>query len=98
MKNKWILVVCIGDCTENEDGDFICPQCGYEFGDCPCPGPTMDEYEYKEEGGKLWARKLIGCKEQKVGVGDTAEPVLKLSGEMILIKSEDEGKLLTGPF
>ena len=44
-----------------EDEDFICHQCGNEYADCPCPGPTMDdEYEYKEEGGELYARKLLG--------------------------------------
>ncbi len=64
MNNDWTLVVCIADCTRNEDDDLICPQCGDEYGDCECPGPTMDEYEYKEENGKLYARKL--------GAGNTA--------------------------
>ena len=55
-------------------------------------GKAMQDYRAMLVG------KEEQSKEQKVGAGDTAEPVLKLSGDMILIKSEDEGKLLTGPF
>jgi len=42
-----------GDCDE----DGICPECGEDFGDCPCPGPTMEEeYDYCEFDGILYAK------------------------------------------
>lgn len=54
-KNPWQEVVFSADC--NEDGD--CPHCGFDYGDCPCPGPTQDGYEYMEnEHGVMFARKL----------------------------------------
>ena len=51
---EWKMVVFSSDCDEYGN----CPVCGdQDFGDCPCPGPTQDGYEYKERDGKLWARK-----------------------------------------
>lgn len=49
---KWKPVVFSADC--DEDGN--CPHCGIDYGDCDCPGPTQDGYEYKTIKGKLMAR------------------------------------------
>jgi hypothetical protein len=36
----------------------VCPVCKIEYSECDCPGPTQDdEYEYKVEDNKLFARK-----------------------------------------
>jgi hypothetical protein len=51
----WRQVVFAADC--DEDGN--CPLCGIDYADCSCPGPTMDEYDYKEKGGQLFARPKI---------------------------------------
>jgi hypothetical protein len=48
----WRPVVFSADC--DEDGN--CPVCGIDYAECSCPGPTMDEYDYKEKGGQLLAR------------------------------------------
>jgi hypothetical protein len=61
-KDKWIKVVFASDCIYqdwDEDRECPeCPQCGKDYADCPCPGPTMeDEYDYKEVNGILYAKK-----------------------------------------
>jgi len=43
-----------GDCTE----EGCCSLCREDYAECACPGPTMDEYEYLECGGVLWARPI----------------------------------------
>lgn len=53
----WTKVVFASEC--NEEGD--CPNCGIDYGLCKCPGPTMDEYEYKETSSGLYARKIRHC-------------------------------------
>lgn len=40
-------------CDVGFDGE--CSICGQEYGDCPCPGPTMDEYDYEIFNGELYA-------------------------------------------
>lgn len=35
------------------DDDGVCPQCGGLYENCPCPGPTMDGYEYEQRGDQL---------------------------------------------
>ena len=53
IKGGWIKVVFSSDC--DEDGN--CPNCGIDYADCPCPGPTMDEMEYTLlDGETLYAR------------------------------------------
>lgn len=52
-KSRWQKVIFSADC--NDDG--FCPVCGdIDFGDCPCPGPTQDGYEYEERLDGLYAR------------------------------------------
>jgi hypothetical protein len=55
---EWQLVVFSAEC--DEDGN--CPFCGIDYGDCPCPGPTQDGYEYQEFDGVLYARVCDTCK------------------------------------
>jgi hypothetical protein len=50
---EWKVVVFAADC--DEDGN--CPACGIDYSDCDCPGPTMDDHEYKEINGVLYARR-----------------------------------------
>lgn len=60
--SDWVRVVFASDCIdEYGDGEvLVCPHCGTNYADCPCPGPHQDdEFEYEErEGGELWARRL----------------------------------------
>lgn len=51
-KHPWQRVIFSAEC--DEDGN--CPICEIDYGDCPCPGPTMDDYEYEERDGVLYAR------------------------------------------
>lgn len=55
----WMPVSFAGDCLGgdcDELGDE-CSICGLDYADtCQCPGPTHDRYEYKEDGGELFAR------------------------------------------
>ena len=50
----WVRVVFAAEVAD----DGLCPVCkDVEFGDCPCPGPTMQElYEYQEVEGVLIAK------------------------------------------
>ena len=52
--NPWIKVVWSAEVGE----DDICPQCGGDYTECPCPGPTMDGWEYEVRDGELWAREM----------------------------------------
>jgi hypothetical protein len=55
VPGKWKRVVFAADC--DEDGN--CPVCGTDYGECGCPGPTMDDtWEYREHNGVLQARPL----------------------------------------
>jgi hypothetical protein len=45
--SEWKRVVFAADC--DEDGN--CPVREIDYADCGCPGPTMDEMEYRERGG-----------------------------------------------
>jgi hypothetical protein len=59
----WKKVVFSFEC--NSDGD--CPECGIDYGECPCPGPTQEDlYEYEERNGALWARFLVDHETEKV--------------------------------
>ncbi len=56
--SKWIKVVFASDCSPCEDcGEPVCEQCQEHYADCDCPGPTMDEYEYKEAKGIMYAKE-----------------------------------------
>ena len=59
----WKRVVFAADCDE----DGFCPGCGDDFSDCGCPGPTMDECEYREIKGVLYARPKIWFIEPGLG-------------------------------
>lgn len=53
--NPWLRVVSAAEVAD----DGLCPVCkDVEFGECPCPGPTMHElYEYRWlPDGRLQAR------------------------------------------
>jgi hypothetical protein len=53
--SKWRRVVFAADCDE----DGTCPVCGIDFAECDCPGPIMEDYEYRERNGVLWARPMV---------------------------------------
>lgn len=48
----WKKVSFAADATSEGN----CSICGQEYGECPCPGPTQEGYEYKEIKGELYAR------------------------------------------
>lgn len=58
--SEWKKVVFADQCDSyDEDREFlICVECGDDYADCPCPGPTMSpDWVYKEnKDGELWAR------------------------------------------
>jgi len=60
MKRPWKRVVFTAEF--GEDQELPCPECGeYADGDCQCPGPNSETedgrpYEFKEQGGVLYAR------------------------------------------
>lgn len=60
MAMQWKKVVTAADCRPCECCDEpFCDECGEHYADCDCPGPTQDdEYQYKEEGGILYAAPL----------------------------------------
>jgi hypothetical protein len=57
----WVPVVCADECDPCEMcGEPVCPACHDHYADCECPGPTMDEYEYCEFDGVLFAKVVDG--------------------------------------
>lgn len=48
----WVKVVHAFECDEYGN----CPVCKTDYSECPCPGPTMDGWEYRIWQGELWAR------------------------------------------
>lgn len=53
----WKRVICAGDCIECPAcGEPVCPVCAVHYVDCECPGPTMDDVEYKRIKGVLHGR------------------------------------------
>ena len=57
----WLRVVMAFECTDlYGDGEvMLCPLCGIDYAECPCPGPHQDDrYEYLEVDGVLLARLI----------------------------------------
>jgi hypothetical protein len=54
-ESRWRRVIFATDC--DEDGN--CPVCGIDYAECKCPGPTMEDYEYRERNGVLYARPMV---------------------------------------
>lgn len=57
----WKLVKLASDCVPCEScGEPVCEDCDVHYFECDCPGPSQDdEYEYKEENGKLYAKLIV---------------------------------------
>lgn len=51
--NPWKKVSYAADVDEFD----TCSLCGEDYTECPCPGPTMDGWEYQWRGNELWARE-----------------------------------------
>ena len=70
MSARWRKVVAAADCIDAYgDGEvLLCPRCGTDYAECPCPGPHQDdEYDYEWHLDGLYARlrdgpKVIGPK------------------------------------
>jgi hypothetical protein len=55
MEGGWREVVFAVECDEDTDE---CP-CGVDYcGECVCPGPTEDGYEYCEVEGIMYWRRI----------------------------------------
>lgn len=53
----WSRVSFASDVDPETDA---CSLCGVDYAECPCPGPTMDDYEYRlTDDGVLEARTLM---------------------------------------
>ena len=48
----WRKVIYSADC----DADGNCPVCKIDYGECACPGPTMEGLDYRWIYGELYAR------------------------------------------
>lgn len=59
---KWRRVVFAAEC----DAEGNCPHCNFDYADCPCPGPTQDEMEYRVIRGVLHAREARDAKPLRV--------------------------------
>lgn len=65
--NPWRRVSFSSDAVHDPDcmmGDDCgcepaCSVCGDVYHECSCPGPTMDEYEYRIIRGVLHARRAV---------------------------------------
>jgi len=58
-------VVYAADCDE----EGICPQCGDDFGDCECIGPTEDDVEYIWVDGELYGKRLADSESKGFAYG-----------------------------
>ena len=59
---EWKKVSYAADCIKRDPTDEvgeICSVCKGDYVDCPCPGPTMDEYEYEYFNNELFAKLKI---------------------------------------
>ena len=57
--NDWKRVVFASECKPcGMCREPICRYCYEHYADCDCPGPTQDEYEYKEVKGRMYAKLL----------------------------------------
>jgi hypothetical protein len=63
----WVKVVFSSEC--NAEGD--CPNCGIDYAECKCVGPTMDDYEYQETADGMYARKIRHCVKVTFANGDS---------------------------
>jgi DNA (cytosine-5)-methyltransferase 1 len=80
--HHWKRVSFAADCLGGDDEEFgdECSICGLTYaGDCECPGPTQDGYEYEEFDGELYARWVgdtgsEGSQGLTGNVGDGGEP------------------------
>ena len=48
-------VVFSSECDE----DGLCPECGEDYVECPCPGPTEDNVEFREYNGVLYGKRRV---------------------------------------
>lgn len=58
LRDGWVRVVHAHECGECECcDDLLCPVCGDHYGECHCPGPSMeDEYIYNDDYTKAKKR------------------------------------------
>ena len=94
----WKRVIYSADC--DEDGN--CPLCGYDYADCGCPGPTMDECQYVERRGELWARpktRFIESELQRVadGVANRVDRLKAIGNGQVPAVAALAWRLLGGP-
>lgn len=52
----WKRVKFLADLLDPETEEAICDECGVDWADCECPGPTQDGIEYVERHGVLFGR------------------------------------------
>jgi|WetSurMetagenome_2_1015567.scaffolds.fasta_scaffold63145_4 hypothetical protein len=56
----WKTVKFLGDLLNSETEEALCPDCGIDWADCDCPGPTQDGIEYVEVDGVMFGRQEGG--------------------------------------
>ena len=55
-KDGYVKVVFSADVDEDTDE---CPQCGGDYVECDCPGPTMDGYDYEVSAENVLYAKRV---------------------------------------
>jgi len=60
VRREWIRVIHANECEDiyGDKEELLCPRCGIDYAECPCPGPTEEGLEYREENGELWCRRI----------------------------------------
>jgi DNA (cytosine-5)-methyltransferase 1 len=94
----WKRVVYSADC--DEEGN--CPLCGYDYADCGCPGPSMDECQYTEQGGEIFARARTRFIEPDVdrvahGVANRVDRLKAIGNGQVPAVAAIAWRLLGGP-
>jgi len=55
VSGEWRRVLFANECEGFPDEAWC--ECGFDYCECPCPGPTEDGWEYEEIDGEMWARR-----------------------------------------
>ncbi len=85
------------------DDEGTCPQCGDDFGDCDCIGPTEDDVEYIWIDGELYGKRLAnsngdGCQSRIIAATPVGQgnPVVSDGGVCGVANAKSKGLTYRG--
>lgn len=70
LNEEWVRVVFSHEVGE----DDVCPVCGGDYNECPCPGPTQYDWVYRVFDGVLYAKRPVEIKNGGGICGGCGEP------------------------